>query len=380
MKKAFFLSLFILLLPIASFANRLKAGPILQNVTPYSATISWWTEEEDAGKIIYSDGKHTLTVQSRPANYQKVRLTNLKPSTIYTYQLEGNGYKAGPFSFRTAPKGSEPFRFAVYGDTRTQDDIHRRIVERIVVQKPSLAINTGDLVADGRELDQWERFFQISQPLIQSVPLYPVLGNHEQNSPLYFRFFSLPGAERYYSFNWGDCHFIALDSDEPYLTSPDQLKWLQDDLERHKDYPYIIVFFHHPPHTLVKDRISFAQKVRQVLCPILEKYRVSVVFCGHDHNYQHFLINGIHYIVTGGGGAPLYDISKPDKYTIKAEKTHNYLIVDVKKEGLVLRAFRLDGSLIEKWEVKPRVKTHLPSTELPHMGERFLERIFGKGK
>lgn len=380
MKKTFAICLLLLLLPLSCFSTGLKAGPILQNVTSYSATIAWWTEEPDAGKIIYSEGKQTFIAQSRTATYQKVRITNLKPSTAYVYYLEGNHYKAGPFEFRTAPRESRPFRFAVYGDTRTQDDIHKEIVKKIVSQKPELALHTGDLVGDGKEINQWERFFQISQPLLLSLPLYPVLGNHEGNSPLYFRFFSLPGRERYYSFNWGDCHFIALDSNEPYLTDPAQLKWLREDLQSHRDYPYIIVFFHHPPHTLVKGRIDFAKKVKQTITPILEKYMVSVVFLGHDHCYAHFLLNGVHYIVTGGGGAPLYDISPPDKYTVKAEKTHNYVITDVREDKIILRAFRLNGSLIEKIEMKPRVKRGLPPMKLPQIGEKLVERIWLKGK
>jgi predicted phosphodiesterase len=338
-------------------------------------------DEEDSGKIIYSDGKQTLEAQSRHSTFQRVRLTNLKPSTLYTYRLEGKGYSAGPFSFRTAPLGFKPFRFAVYGDTRTQDDVHRAILRAIVKFKPELALNTGDLVADGRVLELWKNFFSISSILTSSVPLYTVLGNHEQNSPLYFRLLSLPGNERYYSFNWGDCHFIALDSNEPYLSDKAQLKWLEEDLDRNKNARFIIVFFHHPAHTLVKDRISFAEKVRQTLCPILEKYKVSVVFNGHDHNYQHFLINGIHHIVAGGGGAPLYDISSPDKYTIKAEKTHNYLICDVEEDRMILRAYRLDGSLLDERVIKPRIKVGPPFIEkFPRIDLRRMPKIFSKDK
>lgn len=370
--------LLIALLPLSCLATGLKAGPILQNVSPFSATIAWWTAEPDAGKIIYSDGERSYVLNSYPAVFQKVRLTNLKPSTIYTYYLQGNGYKAGPFLFQTPPMGSKPFRFAVYGDTRTQEDIHREIVRKLLLHRPQLALHTGDLVEDGREVDQWERFFQISQPLCQSVPIYPALGNHERNSPLYFRFFSLPGTERFYSFNWGQCHFVALDSNEPYLTDDSQLKWFREDLERYKGYPYIIVFFHHPPHTLIKGREEYADKVKRIITPILEKYKISAVFLGHDHNYQHFLINGVHYIVSGGGGAPLYDISSPDRYTIKAEKTHNYIIGDVTEEKLVLKVYRLDGSLIEKIEIEPRVKISLPLIGLPSMRQRFLEKVLGK--
>jgi predicted phosphodiesterase len=374
------LILFLLLFALTCFPYDLR-GPIVQNVTPYSATISWWTDEEDSGKIIYSDGRETYEAQARRGTFQRVRLTNLKPSTLYTYRLEGSGYKAGPFSFRTAPLGFRRFRFAVYGDTRTQDDVHRAVLKAIAKHKPELALNTGDLVADGRVLELWKNFFSISSILASSVPLYTVLGNHEQNSPLYFRFLSLPGNERYYSFDWGDCHFVALDSDEPYLSDKAQLKWLEEDLERNKKARFIIVFFHHPAHTLVKGRENYAEKVRRTFCPILEKYRVSVVFNGHDHNYQHFLINGIHHIVTGGGGAPLYAISSPDKYTIKAEVTYNYLICDVEEDEMILRAYRLDGSLLDEIAIKPRIKVGPPFIEkFPQMDLGKRPKVIDKRK
>ncbi|MGB9878030.1 MAG: metallophosphoesterase [bacterium] len=377
MRKIFFFFLIFCLLPLSCLSLGLKAGPFLQNVTPYSATIWWLTDEEDEGRVIYSDGRESLAVQSRLSRYQKVRLTNLKPSTLYTYRLQGNGYSAGPFCFRTAPFESKRFRFAVYGDTRTQDDVHRAIVRAMAKFKPELALHTGDLVADGRDLSQWERFFSIETPLASSCPIYPVLGNHERNSPYHFRYFSLPGRERYYSFNWGDCHFVALDSNEPYISDPTQLKWLEDDLQRNKNARYIIVFFHHPPYTLVKERTSSALKIRKIICPILQRYNVSVVFCGHDHNYQHFYDSGIHYIVTGGGGAPLYDVGTPDRYTLKAEKCYNYLIVDVREDKMDLRAYRLDGSLLEETIVKPRIKVGPPFIEkFPHLQWRKVPGFF----
>lgn len=378
MRRRWLLFLTIFISISLSFSASIKLGPIVQNITPYAVTISWWTDEKDAGEVFCTDGKEHFSLQSKEGTYQKVRITGLKPDRLYTYRVEGNNYTVGPFTFRTAPFGSKPFRFAVYGDTRTQDEIHREIVRSVKRYKPAFVIHTGDLVADGNQLQQWENFFKISQELLQTTPIYPVLGNHEKNSPLYFRFFSLPGAENYYSFNWGDCHIIALDSNEEYLNSPSQLKWFREDLELHKNYPYIIVFFHHPPFTLIEDRKSYAQKVREVIVPILEKYKVSVVFHGHDHNYQHFYVNGINYIVAGGGGAPLYSISKPDRYTVKAEKVYNYIICDVDENKLVLRAYRLGGSLLEKIEIKPRVKKSSITVKLPKLEDEHLFEILKK--
>lgn len=373
------LAFLILFLSVISKPASLVRGPILQNVGPHSATITWWTDDESKGWVLYSTVGSSFKEESKRGKMHRVRLTNLKPSTPYTYIVEGDGYRVGPFTFKTAPWGEEKFLFGIYGDTRTGHDIHRKVIEALMKWKPSFLLHTGDLVGDGTREEDWERFFQISHPFLAQVPLYPVLGNHEKNSPLYFRYFALPGRERYYSFNWGQCHFIALDSNPDFLTDRKQMEFLEEDLQRYKDASFIIVFFHHPPFTAAKGREEYAEKVRKAFVPLLEKAKVSVVFLGHDHNYQHFLVNGIRYLVLGGGGAPLYDIT-PVKNLVKAEKTHNYAIGEVKGDRMVVRVYRLDGTLLDKVEILPRVKTApLLPERLPHLDLWRLERL-GSGR
>jgi len=68
---------------------------------------------------------------------------------------------------------------------------------------------------------------------------------------------------------------------------------------------------HHTPFTAIKARQTAAQGVAARLMPLLKKYNVQAVFSGHDHNFQHHRSEGIEFIVTGGGGAPLYDLDAP---------------------------------------------------------------------
>ena len=71
------------------------------------------------------------------------------------------------------------------------------------------------------------------------------------------------------------------------------------------DFRFVIG--HHPPITAVGRRQS-DNAYMTALIPMFEKYKLTAGFFGHDHNYQHFLQNGIHYYITGGGGAPLYPV------------------------------------------------------------------------
>jgi hypothetical protein len=83
------------------------------------------------------------------------------------------------------------------------------------------------------------------------------------------------------------------------------------------------------------------------LMPVFEKYKVTAGFFGHDHNYQHYLKNGVHYFTTGGGGAPLYDVDEPPEgITKKVSRTENFVVVSVKGSR---RAWRRLGRTDRYW-------------------------------
>ena len=80
----------------------------------------------------------------------------------------------------------------------------------------------------------------------------------------------------------------------------EQVRWLEDDLLTHQKSEYRFVIAHHPPFTAVARRQGDNPHMT-ALVPMFEKYQVSAAFFGHDHNYQHYLKNGVHYVTTGGG-------------------------------------------------------------------------------
>ena len=87
------------------------------------------------------------------------------------------------------------------------------------------------------------------------------------------------------------------------------------------------------------------------LVPLFERYKVHAVFCGHGHNYQHHLKNGVHYIVTGGGGAPLYPADAPlPGITLKAETAENFVQADVHGSKVRFQAFTPEGRLLDSFE------------------------------
>ena len=92
-------------------------------------------------------------------------------------------------------------------------------------------------------------------------------------------------------------------------------------------------------------------KETPTLVPMFEKQKVTAVFAGHDHNYQHHLKNGVHYIVTGGGGAPLANVDQPiPGITVLVDKVEHFMPIKVRGDKLTMQAIALDGRLIESIE------------------------------
>ncbi len=322
-------------------AGTLVGGPMVVNAKPTSATVAW---------IVQSSEGAALRVETKA-------LTGLEPGTLQSYDVGGEGGKG---TFRTPPNKTVPFEFVVFGDTRTRHDMHRRVIQALLrYSSPDFVEHTGDLVANGTDNSQWPLFFDIERDMLRKVAFFPALGNHERNSPQFYEFFQvgLP----YYSFDWGNAHFIILNSDIGN-SAPDaasrqefwdkQRQWLDEDLRNSQHFDYRFVTAHHPPFSAVSRRQGGNPEMT-ALGPLFEKYRVSAGFFGHDHNYQHHLKDKIHYVVTGGGGAPLYDVASPvPGITQKVSSVEHFVKIHVDGKSAKVTAIGLDGQTMDEFVIK----------------------------
>ena len=195
---------------------------------------------------------------------------------------------------------------AVYGDSRTGHDVHDWLMEGMASLAPAAVFHTGDLVEDGTDPEHWIIFNEIAARLPTTTPLFPALGNHEMESPLYFDNFELPGNERWYVVDdIENFHFIVLDTESNLAEGSTQYQWLENELENSfSTTDYTVVFFHYPLFSTGYHGPD-EKGIAGGLVPLFEGYGVDAVFNGHDHDYERSTVNGIRYIVTGGGGAPL---------------------------------------------------------------------------
>jgi hypothetical protein len=184
-------------------------------------------------------------------------------------------------------------------------------------------LHCGDLVGDVNNPEEWDRFFEAARPVLSEVPIFPVLGNHEDNSPDYYDAF---GVSQWYSFDCGNAHFAMLDSN---LSTAIQAEWLADDLSGDTDWKFAV--FHHPPYSSASYHWGGWLDLRTTWEPAFIANGVNAVFNGHVHVYERYYENGIHYAVLGIGGGPCYMLAeeKIDGYRNSLENTLGYARVTV---------------------------------------------------
>ncbi|HSC39271.1 MAG TPA: metallophosphoesterase family protein, partial [Chitinophagaceae bacterium] len=315
-------------------------GPLLQMLNGDAVSIKWRTNGNASSRVKYGTDPNRLTgvvVSNTAVTDHELRIAGLQPDTKYYYAfgsatsiLEGS-YRN---SFTTAPPvtTTRKIRIGVFGDPGTGNAVQRAVRDGYLhLDKggsPDLALLLGDNAYPGGTDDQHQlNLFNIyDNTIFANHPVFSVPGNHEyDNDPKgveglrgtheipYYDIFSLPtdaecggtpsGTEHYYSFDYGNIHFIMLDSygyDGNKLlydsTGPQGL-WLKADLAAWSGKrKWIIVCLHHPPYTHGthdSEKEGDLIAIRQHVTPILERYNVDVVLAGHSHVYERsFLIQG----------------------------------------------------------------------------------------
>ncbi len=243
------------------------------------------------------------------------------------------GVLAGAIVLSAPP--SEAFRFMVTGDTRGSDNgvnavILAEMAQAAIEESADFIVVTGDLVngsADPlilqQQLTTWRN---IMQPLYDAnIGVYPCRGNHDTGSreawdAVFSGSYALPangpdGEENItYSFSHANGLFIALDQYGLHLNRVNQT-WLDTELASNL-LPHVFIFGHVPAFSVYHaDCLDDYPDKRNRFWQSIGDGCGRIYFTGHDHFYNHARIddgdgnpdNDIHQIITGAGGAPMYD-------------------------------------------------------------------------
>ena len=244
--------------------------------------------------------------------------------------------------------------FAIYGDSRTNHAVHRRVVEGIIKTDPKAVFLVGDLVEQGQDPQEWARFNQITAPITSASKLYPLIGNHDLGGKRFQENFELPNNEQWYSIEQDGILFIMLDDNSDLKQGSAQYAWFEACLKaRGEKAKFTVVMFHRPVFTTGSHAEDEAG-IKGILLPLFEKYKVSLVVNGHVHAYERLFVNGVYYVVTGGGGAPLSPQSRTVEYSQVYLPVYHFCQLCPQEDRLAIRALDLDGRVIDQFFVPKR--------------------------
>jgi len=351
--------------------------PYLQFATQTSMTVMWHTSLQASSVVRFGPTDAcNQTIEGKASIIHEVVLEGLEPETQYFYRVEsrtpaGTSYLSEPGTFKTAVKKETPYAFAVISDTQGNPKVSKQIAELAWGQRPSFLLHPGDLVSTGKNREHWlKHFFPGMRPLINHVPFYPVLGNHEQNAKHYYDYVSLPNPEYYYAFDFGNARFFMVDTNQKVNPGSTQFKWLEKELVASKA-KWKFVCHHHPPYSSDENDYGNLWKSNQgshgdlrarELVSLYEKHGVDLVWNGHIHSYERTWrilggkaveSGGPFYMITGGGGGGL-ETPAPTRpfFQNNVRRGHHYVMVHINGGTLELKAFTLDDRLFDYHKIE----------------------------
>lgn len=375
--------------PSASAAGSVTKGPWMQHVTSTSAVIR--VEIEPPAPVTLEiglsaalgaiDGGSRAVIESRePRSLHTILVKGLEPATRYPITVRAEGTpRFGAVTTAPSDDSGAPFRFLVYGDNRTDDASHAAVVRAMVGVPSSFLVNTGDLVEHGGSGAQWQAFFDLEAPLTRERPIFAAVGNHELADGAgveFLRYFGpaelpagttaaassitgvvLPNPDPAKlapdqlngTFRWGSARFFLLNGMVSLAASPTR-QWLEKvlgDADKEPGLVWRILVVHHGPWS--SGPHGGNRRMHEANIPeLLRAHKVDVVIAGHDHIYERGVSDGISYLVSGGGGAPLYRVKKPDVTSRRYESARHFIEASVTGVAIQFVATRADGSPIER--------------------------------
>jgi len=331
------------------------------------------TGSSEAHEFTLDHGEGLIAVELRdiPGTYylQEVRIDGLQPATCYTYEVPALE-EGGRFCTAHEPTDhTTPIELLVIGDTSPQLGDTGPLIDALVDDYDfEMTLHAGDLQYYDAIFETWADWFPAHAPILAGGAFWPTIGNHEEErdgeefDQTYGRYFESPsqteagepdGDTSAYHFESGGVHFFSVNSEDDIGEFDADFSWLDEALttaEASEGHRFSIVYFHRPIWSVSRNGPS--ESLRAVIDPVLDAHDVPLVLQGHHHAYERFVVEGRTYIVTGGGGAGLYDLdaqveSRPDEAALRvaAGSFNHGLRITIRETELDLRAIDRDGTV-----------------------------------
>jgi len=371
----------------------------IHHLSETEADLYFMLESPTEGAVFYSlYGNPSAQTQwitfNAATDTHLIKVSGLEPGALYEAWVgvsDDNGvhhppsFADGvwePIAIQLPQENDWPIRIGVIGDSGFGEDVTYQLAEEMASHHPEFVIHTGDLVynvyQDPSPPQAFIRKFYLPlADLLHAAPIYPVFGNHEgyedaywRDQPFYYAAFpplengyggddfgGMLGQREWYAFTHGDYQFVFLNSQQFYSLDlrEEQNAWLQERLGGSTSTTNIVVF-HIPPFTSgyhPDDGIP----IRQAWIPLFEEANVALVLSGHDHNYERLELNGITYIVSGGGSNILYDKRDTREESEFFTAKSHFVILELFPDRIGITAYGLGGEVLDAYTL------HLPSSD-----------------
>ena len=237
----------------------------------------------------------------------KVTAGGLEAGTAYTYRVgdKENNLWSENGTFVT-DDGDNAFSFITIADVQASSDENfaqaAQTIKGAMATLPDseFTVNLGDFVNDDTD-DEWNWFFKNFACSNMNTTMAPVAGNHDGNITnklninVFNSMFNLSNDATnsdvnwvngvYYSYDYGNAHFIVLNTNDMYPMTQSQRNWLINDVKT-SDADWNIVLMHRAAYSEGKN-INKPDTVimRDVLLPLFDELDIDMVYAGHDHTY-----------------------------------------------------------------------------------------------
>jgi acid phosphatase type 7 len=306
----------------AAFSAVVTRGPYLQSSTTSSIVIRWRTDVATDSRVQYGITQGSLTSSIDDASFtteHEVKITGLNADTKYFYSVGTTsgvlaGNNSNHFFVTHPPQGTaKSTRIWAIGDfgfgNVDQAAVRNAYYAYTGTRQTDLWLMLGDNAYDtGLDSEYQTRCFMMYTNMFQKSVVWPTIGNHDVSNGLtplpYTENFTLPtqgeagglasGSERYYSFNYGNIHFICLNTMDPTImtTSSAMNTWLSNDLAANSS-KWLIAYWHHPVYTKGTSDSDKTYEPRRAFLAKLEAAGVDLVLTGHSHSYERtYFIDG----------------------------------------------------------------------------------------
>lgn len=181
--------------------------------------------------------------------------------------------------------------------------------------KPPFVVITGDFVNNSKSKEQIAAYKSMIAQIDSSVKVYMIPGNHDigKVSRVSIDNYKKNYGEPHFSFRYGDCAFIGIDSniikEEDKEREEVQFKWLEQELQKTKDARFKFVFTHCSVFLKRMDEpvnySNFSLPMREKYVRLFQKYGVNAIFAGHLHNNAYGKVGNMEMITIGPVGKVL---------------------------------------------------------------------------